>query len=115
MNKRYLSFIVWLIVLSGAGLGCRKTDFGGIGNPAYLRVFNCLDYSITLGNKDAPQPFLVMLIDPVTDANGIPESAAITGDFLDKRDTWARPYPDAVNTTTWQKEYPGNLKVLAAP
>jgi hypothetical protein len=115
MNKRYLRFIVLLTLLSGAGMSCRKTDFGGIGSPAYLRVFNCLDYKVTLGNKDAPQPFLVMLIDPVTDADGIPESAAITGDFLDKRNVWAMPYPDAVNTTVWQTEYPGNLKVLAAP
>lgn len=115
MNNRYLFFIFSWILLSVAAAGCRKTDFATLESPAYLRVFNCLDYKINLGNKDAPQPYLVMLIDPVLDVNGIPESAAITGDFLDKRDTWARPYPDAVNTTVWQKEYPGSLKVLAAP
>lgn len=113
MRKRIqmilMFFALWLMA------GCRKTEFAGIDSPAYLRVFNCLNYDVTLGNKDAPQPFLTMLIDPVMDKDGVPESAAIVGDFLDKRDTWARPYPDAVNTTVWQKEYPGSLKVLAAP
>ena len=111
--KYQLSFCTVLLVLLLAG--CRKTDFAAVENPAYIRVFNCLDFNTTIDNKDAPQPFLVMMIDPVLDKDGIPESAAITGDFLDKRDAWARPYPDAVNTTLWQKEYPGTLKVLAAP
>ena len=111
-NRCRISFVFLFMCLSVA---CRKTEFTEVDNPAYLRVFNCLDYDITLGNKDAPQAFLTMLIDPELDNNGIPESAKIVGDFLDKRDTWARPYPDAVNTTLWQKEYPGTLKVLAAP
>ena len=111
MNKRYFLFIAMVVTM----MSCRKTEFGNVENPAYLRVFNCLDFNITLDNKDAPQPYLTMLIDPVLDADGIPESAAIIGDFLDKRGEWARPYPDAVNTTTWQKEYPGTLKVMAGP
>ena len=105
----YLSFLLLLLA------GCRKTEFAGIESPSYLRVFNCLDITTTIDNKDAPLQFLVMLIDPQLDKDGIPETAAITGDFLDKRDAWARPYPDAVNTTLYQKEYPGTLKVLAAP
>lgn len=113
MNNRYRIIVALLVMCLGAA--CRKTEFADIENPAYLRVFNSLDYQLTLGNKDAPQTFLTMLIDPVLDKDGIPESAAITGDFLDKRDSWARPYPDAVNTSIWQKEYPGSLKVLAGP
>ncbi|WEK35900.1 MAG: hypothetical protein P0Y53_00180 [Candidatus Pseudobacter hemicellulosilyticus] len=102
-----------LLVLAGAG--CRKTEFGNIDSPAFIRVFNCLERDVTLDNKDAPQPFLTMLIDPVMDKDGIPGSADITGDFLDTRDSWARPYPDAGNTSIYQKEYPGSAKVRAAP
>lgn len=105
------SIALLLLVLAG----CRKTEFGTIESPAYIRVFNCLDRQLTLDNKDAPQPFLTMLIDPVLDEKGIPQSAAITGDFLDTRDSWARPYPDAANTSIYQKEYPGAAKVMAAP
>ena len=112
MNRYLIIAFMFACCLVSA---CRKTEFADITSPAYLRVFNCLDYDLTLDNKDAPQAFLVMLIDPVLDADGIPQSATITGDFLDKRDTWARPYPDAVNTTIWQKEYPGTLKTLAGP
>jgi hypothetical protein len=113
MNK--IHFVLLLALVAFTGVGCRKTDFATIDSPAYLRVFNCLDYSITLDNKDAPQPFLTMLINPVLDADGIPQSAETTGDFLDIRDAWARPYPDAGNTSVYQKEYPGSAKVLAAP
>lgn len=113
MYNRPLFFLLLLVVV--AGTSCRKTDFATVSSPAYLRVFNCLDYTISLDNKDAPHPFLVMLIDPVMDAAGIAEGAVITGDFLQKRDVWARPYPDAGNTTIYQKEYPGTAKILAAP
>lgn len=108
-------FLLLLLIAVLAGAGCRKTDFAEVSSPAYLRVFNSLRFSATLDNKDAPQPFLTMLIDPQLDANGIPESAAITGDFLETRDQWARPYPDAANTTLYQKEFPGTAKTIAAP
>ncbi len=113
MNKRTIIFLS--AIMAFAGMGCRKTNFASLPNPAYLRVFNCLSYNITLDNKDAPQPFLTMLVNPILDAGGIPESAQITGDFLDLRDDWARPYPDAANTSVYQKEYPGTAKILAAP
>lgn len=113
MYNRFLFLFVCLAVVAGAG--CRKTDFATLSSPAYLRVFNCLDYTITLDNKDNPQPFLVMLVDPQLDADGTAAGAAITGDFLDLRDVWARPYPDAANTTVYQKEYPGTAKILAGP
>ncbi|GGH69922.1 hypothetical protein HNQ91_002909 [Filimonas zeae] len=109
------SFLSLLLIAVLAGAGCRKTDFAEVSSPAYLRVFNSLRFSATLDNKDAPQPFLTMLIDPQLDANGIPESAATTGDFLETRDQWARPYPDAANTTLYQKEFPGTAKTIAAP
>ena len=113
MNKRTVIFL-WVIIVFGV-MGCRKTNFATLSNPAYLRVFNCLSYNISLDNKDAPQPFLTMLVNPVVDAGGIPESAQVTGDFLDLRDNWARPYPDAANTSVYQKEFPGTAKILAAP
>lgn len=105
----------WLFLIVLLLASCRKTEFADVPSPAYIRVFNCLDKNVTLDNKDAPQPFLTMLIDPVFDAEGVPVSAAITGDYLDVRDVWARPYPDAANTTVYQKEYPGAAKVVAAP
>ena len=108
-----LTFLFLLVLL--AGTGCRKTEFTTISSPAYLRVFNNLDYNITIDNKDAPQPFLAFLMDPELDADGVPVKAAVTGDFLDKRALWARPYPDAANTAIYQTEYPGTAKVLAGP
>ncbi|ASZ14149.1 hypothetical protein KTO58_03245 [Chitinophaga pendula] len=108
--------IALLLLLLMAGVSsCRKTDFNTIESPAYIRVFNNLDYQITIDTKDIPLPFLTMLVDPEVDANGIPVKAAITGDFLDKRVAWARPYPDGANTTLYQTEYPGSAKVLAGP
>ncbi|HVI44041.1 MAG TPA: hypothetical protein VM802_04210 [Chitinophaga sp.] len=107
------------VMLTAAALwlasGCRKTDYPTVANPAYVRVFNCLVYERSIDNKDLPQPFLTMLIDPQLDAAGVPVGAAITGDFLDTRDQWARPYPDAGNTSRWQKEYPGGLKNIPGP
>lgn len=94
---------------------CRKTEYATLNNPAYLRVFNCIEYNQNLGNKDAPQPFFTFMIDPVLDDAGIPVSAAVTGDFLDHRAEWAMPYPDAASNVIWQKEYPGTKRVLAAP
>lgn len=113
MHNRVIYILVLLTLLGGTS--CRKTEFAEVNSPAYLRVFNSLEYVVTLDNKELPQPFLTMLIDPVFDEQGIPVSAAITGDFLDKRDGWARPYPDAANTNIYQKEYPGTAKVVAAP
>lgn len=113
MHNRIIYLVTLITIL--AATACRKTEFATISNPAYLRVFNALDYTITIDNKDAPQPFLIMLIDPVLDEQGVPVGAEIEGDFLDKRDAWARPYPDAANTTVYQKEYPGSAKALAGP
>jgi hypothetical protein len=105
-----------LIALAGMWLaGCRKTDYPVVNSPAYLRVFNCLTYNVTIETKDAPQPFLTMLVDPKLNENGAPVDAAITCDFLDTRGPLARPYPDAGNTALWQKEFPGTAKVAVGP
>ncbi|NIG56737.1 hypothetical protein [Chitinophaga sp. Cy-1792] len=112
MKRYFLYFLIMGGMLMGS---CRKTEYAAIDSPAYLRVFNNLEYSPSLDTKDVPQPFLTMLIDPVLDADGTPVSAAITGDFLDHRDPWARPYPDAASNVIWQKEYPGTKRVLAGP
>ncbi|WP_212006031.1 hypothetical protein [Chitinophaga sp. HK235] len=112
MNNR---IVLLLLLCMMAGTACRKTEYTTIAEPAYLRIFNNLDYKISLDTKDAPQPFLTFLLDPELDADGIPVKALVTGDYLDKRVPWARPYPDAVNTTLYQTEYPGSAKVLAGP
>ncbi len=107
-----------LLGMAGAVLllsACRKTDFPEVNSPAYLRVFNCLTYNITIGNKDAPQPFLTMLVDPQLDAAGAPVGAAITFDFMDVRGELARPYPDAGNTALYQKDFPGTAKIPVGP
>ncbi|WP_160717256.1 hypothetical protein [Chitinophaga solisilvae] len=105
--------LLFFVIVTAAS--CRKTEYTTIAEPAYLRVFNNLDYNITVDTKDVPQPFLTMLIDPELDADGVPVKAATVGDFLDKRAKWARPYPDAVSTVIYQTEYPGSAKVLAGP
>lgn len=113
-NKRN---VIWGCI-AAIGLlmaGCRKTDFPDVSSPAYLRVFNCLTYNVSIANKDAPQPFLTMLIDPQLDASGVPISADVTFDFLATRGPLARPYPDAGNTALWQKEFPGTGKVPVGP
>lgn len=109
--------IIWryIAVMGILAMGCRKTDFPEVSSPAYLRVFNCLTYNVSVGNKDAPQPFITMLIDPQLDAAGIPVGADVTFDFLATRGPLARPYPDAGNTTLWQKEFPGTAKVPVGP
>lgn len=113
MNNKY--FLLPLLLAALFVSSCRKTEYVVLNNPAYLRVFNCLEFNVSLDNKDAPQPFLAFLVDPELDQYGVPVSAAITGDFLDQRDSWARPYPDAASNVLWQKEYPGTKRVLAAP
>jgi hypothetical protein len=101
-----------LILLSA----CRKTEYNVIDSPAYLRVFNSLNYDINITNKDLPPPFLTMVIDPTYDASGLITGGGILGDFLDKRAPYAPPYPDKAGSTNYKNtEYPGSAKVLAGP
>ncbi|WP_245224571.1 hypothetical protein [Pedobacter ginsenosidimutans] len=97
--------------------GCVKVEYSKIDDPAYLRVFNNLNYVQTLGSKDNKVPFFCMLINPVLDGNGMPTSAEIVGDFLDQRDAYAPPYPSHIGTSTSlnNPEYPGKENVLVGP
>lgn len=107
----YLPLLALLIT------GCSKVEYAKIDEPAYLRVFNNLNYTIGLENKDEPVPYLTMLIDPELDASGMPVSAKIKGDFLDQREPYAPPYPSHVGsgTTVNNPEYPGRENVLVGP
>ncbi|WP_316841699.1 hypothetical protein [Pedobacter gandavensis] len=114
---RLQSFLYCAAILLLLAGGCSKVDYVKIEDPAYLRVFNNLNYSIGLNNKDEAVPFLTMLIDPEMDANGMPVKAAITGDFLDQREPYAPPYPSHVGSSISYKnpEYPGKENVLVGP
>ena len=97
--------------------GCVKVEYSKINDPAYLRVFNNLNYIQTLGSKDNKVPFFCMFINPVVDADGMPVSAEIVGDFLDQRDAYAPPYPSHVGSSISvnNPEYPGKENVLVGP
>ncbi|MBC9913491.1 hypothetical protein [Chitinophaga varians] len=114
MKQKFSIIIAGLV---SALCSCAKIEHKKIDDPAYLRVFNNLNYTVALENKDEEQPFLTMLIDPVTDASGMPTSAAIIGDFLDQRNSYAPPYPSHVGTSISFRnpEYPGKEDVLVGP
>ncbi|PTS97144.1 hypothetical protein DBR11_17810 [Pedobacter sp. HMWF019] len=115
LKIKYLGFcgLTLLLLVSG----CKKINYAKIDDPAYLRVFNNLNYEIGIINKDEPIPFLTMLIDPVMDGKGIPVSAAIKGDYLDQRDPYAPPYPSHIGngSSVNNPEYPGRQNVLVGP
>ena len=96
---------------------CTEVDYREVENPAYLRVFNDLNYVVTAFAEDDQLPYLTMLIDPVFDADRIPTDAAIVSDFLDRRNSYASPYPthSESGTSVWNPEYPGREEVLVAP
>jgi len=116
MYKLLIRYAIAAGLLLGMA-ACSKVEYTSIDAPAYLRVFNNLNYSIGLANKDQRQPFLTMLIDPVMDADGVPVGAGIMGDFLDQRDWYAPPYPSHVGSSTSvnNPEYPGKENVLVGP
>ncbi len=113
--KHYLTALIATIGLLLHS--CTKIEYHEVENPAYLRVFNNLNYEVNLGDKDLLVPYLTMLIDPEYDQNGVPISAAIVGDFLDKRVRYAAPYPthSAGSTKRNNPEYPGKENVLVGP
>lgn len=111
-------YIAVLIVLCCAYfVSCTEIEYTEIDKPAYLRVFNNLNYEVTLDNRFERPPFLTMLIDPEYDKDGIPVSAAIVGDFLAKRELYAAPYPthSAGSVSKENPEYPGKENVLVGP
>jgi len=123
LNKTHSSkrLTMLLLIMAVIGLmfatGCSKVDYTKIEEPAYLRVFNNLNYVQTLSGKDEKVPFFCMMINPVTDASGKFTGAQIVGDYLDKRDTYAPPYPSHVGSSTSvnNPEYPGKENVLVGP
>lgn len=114
MILKYFSIISGVILALSA---CKKVDYTRIERPAYLRVFNDLNYVFNMGEKDGRVPFLCMLVNPVLDADGKPTGGEITGDFLDVRDPYAPPYPSHIGSSTSvnNPEYPGKENVLVGP
>ncbi len=114
MKRITLVMMVFILLVLA---GCRKVDYTLIDQPAYLRVFNDLNYAQSMDAKDSKYPSLCMIINPVLDAGGMPTGGEVVGDFLDKRDTYAPPYPSHVgNSTSVQNpEYPGKEDVLVGP
>lgn len=96
---------------------CQKIEYTTMDSPAYLRVFNSINFIQVMENKGRDYPYLCMLINPEFDAQGVPISAEIVGDFLDMRDLYAPPYPShiGVSTTLDNPEYPGKETVLVGP
>lgn len=118
MKKQILTTCFGILaVLCFFSTGCVKVEYSKIDNPAYLRVFNNINYVQTLGSKDNKVPFFCMLINPEVNEEGMPVSAEIVGDFLDKRDAYAPPYPSHIGTSTSvnNPEYPGKENVLVGP
>ncbi|SHF47286.1 hypothetical protein [Pedobacter caeni] len=113
-NRIFLQCAALLLLLFITS--CSKFEHRTVTDPAYLRVFNNLDYIVTLANKDEPLPYLAMLIDPQLDSKGIPIGAGIVGDFLDTRRFYAPPFPTYTgNVNASNYEFPGNADVLVAP
>lgn len=119
MKTRFLTALALIpaVILLAFVAGCNKIEYTKIDDPAYLRVFNDLNYAQNLTNKNSKYPSLVMIIDPVLDGSGMPTGGAIVGDYLDKRDPYAPPYPShAGNSSSVQNpEYPGKESVLVGP
>lgn len=109
-----LALLIGLICLNSA---CSKVEYTEIKEPAYLRVFNNLNYKVSMDVKDGKAPFFCMLINPQFDAAGKPVGAEIVGDFLDIRAPYAPPYPSHIGSSTSvnNPEYPGKENVLVGP
>lgn len=132
--KRYLPllFLGYSICLYTS---CKKYELEPeIKDPAYIRVFNNLSSTLDVLHGQQKAPFLTFLVDPQTDANGVPVNAAVTGDYLATRRLYSlsfaadeanssvgnstkggQNFPDPPNLTPVNYEYPGNAHVLAAP
>lgn len=96
---------------------CSKVEYRDVESPAYIRVFNNLTYTVSLNNKEEPQPFFCMFIDPEFDASGKPIAGLVMSDFLDKRSSYASPNPahSGLGTSRFNPEYPGKELVPTAP
>lgn len=109
--------VIWGLLGMAAFAACQKIEYTTMDSPAYLRVFNSLNYFHVMETKGDTLPYFCMLINPEFDANGIPVGAEVVGDFLDVRDKYAPPYPShiGVSTNVDNPEYPGKADVLVGP
>lgn len=109
--------IIGLLVIVLLQSSCNKVDYTHMEAPAYLRVFNNLNYKPSMHIKDGKTPFFCMLINPDVDASGKPRSAEIVGDFLDVRNDYAPPYPSHIGTSSTMNnpEFPGKDNILVGP
>ena len=128
MNNRIAWIYSWLFGLAFLLLqSCVKYDTRtNIPQSAYLRVYNNIPYSKDFLHKDQIMPFLTFLFDPEMDKDGVPQNAAIIGDFLGTRQLYSASYPlnagnvgHGNNTTGGASiinyDYPGNASVQTAP
>lgn len=130
------AFIPIAFLLLTMAEGCYKYQTAPqISNPAYLRVFNAIPYTVDALHAGQQVPFLCMLIDPVFDRSNVPVSGAVVGDWLHTRELFSLSYASsagtaldaqeiqninnpnmpAVNITNANYEYPGKMHVLTAP
>jgi len=127
---------IFFLLLFGLVLaGCKKYALAPlVQDPAYIRVFNNLTSTIDALHNQQATPFLTFLMDPKTDASGVPSDAGIIGDYLGTRQLFSLSYPineansstgngtlgnfthpATVNLTPVNYEYPGNAHVQVAP
>jgi hypothetical protein len=114
MKKISINYLIILLFCLSA---CGKIEYTKMDSPAYLRVFNNFTYNLTVENKNEQFPIFTMLIEPKFDGSGVVTGAEVIGDFLDKRDYYAPPYPSHIgnSTSVFNPEYPGIENVLVGP
>lgn len=126
---------IWFFILAGLAVtsGCKKYEEAPLlENPAYIRVFNSIPQAGDALHTGGILPFVTFLMDPEMDANGLPVSAEVTGDFMDTRQLFSLSYPINAANSSFSSfiqigrggqsllgpinyEYPGNAHVLTAP
>jgi hypothetical protein len=97
---------------------CKKyAELAPLHQPAYLRVFNDLNYVLGPANSSLPSTEITFLFDPVLDKAGLPVNASLVGDYITVRDTFSSSYPSNAGNiaVTRQSEWPGSVTVLTAP
>lgn len=134
--KIYRSIIFLLLLATGIA-GCKKYDLAPeLTDPAYMRVFNNLAVNPDALHSGQVAPFVTFVMDPKTDAAGIPADGSVIGDYLTTRQLFSLSYPiseanssigtgtlgagvgnntPVINNTPVNYEYPGNAHVLTAP
>ncbi|HEV2483557.1 MAG TPA: hypothetical protein VGS79_28020 [Puia sp.] len=116
MKKHFL--YCWLCLGIAVLASCKKyPELPSLHQPAYLRVFNDLNYVLGPANSTLPSNEITFLFDPVFDKSGLPTGASIVGDYITVRDTFSTSYPAGAGNiaVTDQAEWPGSATVLTAP